>query len=101
MFDFSNYSAESKYYDYSNKLVVGKMKDEKAGVAIKEFDGLKSKMYSFLIDDSSEHEKTKGVNRNVVPTVSHTEYKDVSLNNKCLRRSMNRIQCKDCRIGTY
>ena len=27
MFDFSNYSAKSKYYDNSNKLVVGKMKD--------------------------------------------------------------------------
>ena len=24
-FDFSNYSTESKYYDNSNKLVVGKM----------------------------------------------------------------------------
>ena len=29
MFDFSNYS---KYYNNSNKLVVGKMKDETAGV---------------------------------------------------------------------
>ena len=34
MFDFSNYSTKSKYYDNSNKLVVGKMKDETAGVAI-------------------------------------------------------------------
>ena len=33
-FDFSNYSTESKYYDNWNKLVVGKMKDETAGVAI-------------------------------------------------------------------
>ena len=35
MFEFSNYSAESKYYDDSNKLVVGKMKDKTGGVAIK------------------------------------------------------------------
>ena len=27
MFDFSNYSTKSKYYDNSNKLVVAKMKD--------------------------------------------------------------------------
>ena len=27
MFDFSNYSSKSKYYDDSNKLVSGKMKD--------------------------------------------------------------------------
>ena len=39
MFDFSNYSTKPKYYDNSNKLVVGKMKDETGGVAIKEFVG--------------------------------------------------------------
>ena len=36
VFDFSNCSAEPKYYDDSNKLVVGKMKDETGGVAIEE-----------------------------------------------------------------
>ena len=36
MFDFSNYSTKSKYYDNSKKLVVGKMDNETAGVAIKE-----------------------------------------------------------------
>ena len=40
--DFSNYSTKSKYYDNSIKLVVGKMKDETASVAIQEFVGLKS-----------------------------------------------------------
>ena len=49
IFDFSNYSAKSKYYDYSIKLVVGKMKDETAGVAIKGFVGSKPKIYSFLV----------------------------------------------------
>ena len=34
MFDFSNYSTKSKYCDNSNKLVIGKMKDETGGVAI-------------------------------------------------------------------
>ena len=34
MFDFSNYSTKLKYYDDSNKLVIGKMKDETGGVAI-------------------------------------------------------------------
>ena len=50
MFDFSNYSAKSKYYDDSNKLVVGKMKNEIVDVSVKEFVGLKPKMYSFLVD---------------------------------------------------
>ena len=65
MFDCSNHSAESKRYDDSSKLVVGKMKYETGGVAIKEFVGLKPKMYSFLIDDSSEHKKVMAVNKNV------------------------------------
>ena len=34
MFNFSNYSTKSKYYDNLNKFVVGKMKDETAGVMI-------------------------------------------------------------------
>ena len=51
------YSAESKFYYGSNKLLFGKMKNETGGAAIKEFVGLKPKMYLFLVDDSSEHKK--------------------------------------------
>ena len=91
MFDFSNYSAKSKYYDDSNKLVVSKMKDETVGVAIKEFVGSKPKIYSFLADGSSEHKQTKSVNKNAVAATSYNKYKDVLLNNKCLRHSVNRI----------
>ena len=58
-------------------------------------------MYSFLIDDNSEHKKAKGVNKNVAARIYHGEYKDVLLNKKCLRYSINRIQTKDHRIGTY
>ena len=61
------------------------MKDETGGVAIEEFAGLKPKMYLFLVDDNSERRKAKGVNRNVVARITHSEYKDVFLNNKCLR----------------
>ena len=101
MFDFSNYSTKSKYHDDSNKLVIGKMKDKTAGAAIEEFVGLKPKIYSYLIGDNSEHEKAKGVNRNIVPTISHKEYKDILLKRKYSRHSMNKIQSKDHKIGTY
>ena len=87
MFDFSNYS-KSKYY-VSKKSAVGKMKDETGGVASREFVGLKPKMHSFLLDGSSEHKNAKGANQNVVATIRHSEYKDVLLNKKCLRHSMN------------
>ena len=89
----------TKYYDNSNTLVIGKMKDETAEVVIEEFVTLKPKMYSYL--HNSKHKKAKGVNRNVVATISHSKYKDVLLNKKCLRHSMNRIQSKDHKIGTH
>ena len=41
------------------------------------------------------------MSRNIVATISLNEYKDVLLNQKCLRDSMNRIQSKDHKIGTY
>ena len=37
LFDFSNYSKDSKFFDESNKKVTGKMKDEYGGVIIDEF----------------------------------------------------------------
>ena len=91
MFDFSNYLTKSKYYDNSNKLVVGKMKDETASVTIEEIVRLKPKMYQYLVDNNSEHEKVMGVNKNVVATKGHKEYKDVLLNKKYSRYSMNKI----------
>ena len=100
MSDFRDYSSKSKYYDDSNKSVIGKVKNETGGVAIEEFVGLTSKMDSLLVDNT-KRKKGKPVNKNVVGTISHNEYKDVLLKNKCLRHSMNRIQIKDHRIGTY
>ena len=100
MFDFSNYSAKSKHYDNSNKLVVGKTKDEMDGVAIEEFTVLKSKIFRSLVDDSSEHEKVKGWNKNVNARISHSEYKNALLSNKCVRHWINRIQSKKHIIGT-
>ena len=59
IFNFSNYSTKSRYYDDSNKLVIGKMKGETGGVTIEEFVGLKSKMYLLLSEDDIEHKKKK------------------------------------------
>ena len=69
---------------------------------------MKLKIYSFLVEEYSEHKKANVVNRiinerirNVVATVSDNEFKDVLLNNKCFRQSINRIQRKDHRLGIY
>ena len=34
LFDFSNYSKDSRFYDESNERFIGKMKDEYGGVII-------------------------------------------------------------------
>ena len=99
IFDFSNYSTKSKYYDNASKLVFRKVKDETSGVATETFIGLKPQMYSLLVDDNSEYKYAKRVNKNVVATIGHNEYKDVLLNKKSLRHSMNTNQSKDQRIG--
>ena len=101
MFDFSNYSAKSKYYNNSNKVVVDKMENKTAGVSIEEFVGLKPKMNSYLVNENSQHKKAKGENKNVALTINHNGYKAVLLNKKRLTRSMNRIQNKDHKIETY
>ena len=72
--------------------MVCKMKDETTGVLIKEFVGLKLKMYSFLVDDCSEHKNSKYVNRIFVEKITHIECKNVLSNPDRLRHLMNRIQ---------
>ena len=52
-------SFKSKSYDDSNKLVIGKMKDEAGGVAIEEFIGLKSNIYLFLVDNSEQKKRKR------------------------------------------
>ena len=99
MFDFSNYSPESKNSNDLNKLAVSKMKDKSGGIAIKELVGLKPGMCSFLVDNSSEH--NKGLNKNVAEKVTHSECKDNLLNKKGLRHLMIRIQSENEKIGNY
>ena len=82
------------FYGNSNKLVVSKIKHETAGVAIKTFVALIPKNVFVFADASSEHEKEKGVNKNVVAAISHNEYKDVLMNSNSLLHSVNRIQSK-------
>ena len=90
LFDFSNYSKDSKFYDDSNKKDVGKMKDEMGGNIIDEFIGLKSKMYAIKKIDGRESNTAKGVSI----VTEFNELKDVFFNKKIIRHKMKRIQAK-------
>ena len=50
------------------------MKDEMCGVAIEEFVGIKQKIYSILVSDSSKYKKPKCVNKNPVAEIGHNEF---------------------------
>ena len=60
LFDFSDYPKDNVLHSDRNKKVLGKMKDETNGKPISEFVGLRSKMYSFVCDDS-ESKRLKGI----------------------------------------
>ena len=51
LFDFSDYTKDSPYFDPTNTKVPGKFKDECAGKPMGGFAGFRSKMYSYLMDD--------------------------------------------------
>ena len=97
MFDFSNYSKDSKFFNETNKKVIGKMKDEFGGVIVSEFVGLKSKMYSMKNIDGKECNTAKGVSI----ATEFNKFKDVLFNEKIIRHKMKRIQSKKHKLWTY
>ena len=71
LFDNSDYPKKSAFFFYKNKKVIEKMKDEAAKMVIKEFIGLRSKMYSYEINNKTT-KKCKGVSK-------HTIKKDITI----------------------
>ena len=71
--DFSNYPLQHPNFNTEYKMVVGKMKDETAGMPILEFVGLRSKMYAYEMCDGVEKKTAKGVKRYVTESKMSTE----------------------------
>ena len=77
-FDTSDYSENhpSGIPAGLNKKVLGKFKDEAAGKIIKEFVGLRAKLYSFKMDEGKENKRCKGIKKAVVEkSITHEDYK--------------------------
>ena len=76
-----------------NKKVLGMFKDEAAGKSIKEFVGLRSKLYSFKMDEGKENKRCKGIKKAVVErTIRHEDYKTCLTTGKEQLRRQNIIR---------
>ena len=71
-----------------NKKVLGMFKDEAAGKIIKEFVGLRAKLYSYkMYEGVEEIKKCKGIKKQVVESsISHEDYKT------CLRTGKEQLR---------
>ena len=90
-YDTSNYAPDHPLFSNENKKVVGKMKDELGGKIMKEFIGLRSKMYSYTGEESGK--RAKGVKKAVLKkTITHDDYKECLLNQQLFRREMTGLR---------
>ena len=102
LFDNSDYSKDSPFHNNINKKVIGKFKDEAAGIPIVEFVGLRSKMYSYIKDNEQSSRTAKGIKKNVIKKqLGHDKYKDVLFNKKQMCHTMRLIKSEKHQIGSY
>ena len=101
-FDNSDYPVDSPFHDTSNKKVIGKMKDEAAGVPITEFVGLRSKMYSYIKENGSGGKTAKGIKKCIIKKkISHENYKETLLGHKQMHHNMKTIRSVKHEISSY
>ena len=76
-----------------NKKVLGMFKDEAAGKTIKEFVGLRAKLYSYKMDEGKENKRCKGIKKAVVKkSITHEDYKTCLTTGKEQLRRQNIIR---------
>ena len=101
-FDNSDYPEYSPFFYKENKKVIGKFKDEAAGIPIIEFVGLRSKMYSYIKDNQKGGKTAKGIKKNVIKNnIKHDDYKETLFNNKQMYHKMKTIRSENHQLGSY
>ena len=97
LFDFSNFSKDSKFYDSQKEMVAGTIKVVNKGISVNKFVGLNSKVHSILSDDGKESNTAKRVNI----ATEFNGIRDTLFNKKIIRHKMKTIQSKKHKLGTY
>ena len=76
-----------------NKKVLGMFKDEAAGKNIKEFVGLRAKLYSYKMEEGKENKRCKGIKKAVIEkSIRHEDYKTCLETGKEQLRKQNIIR---------
>ena len=92
-FDTSDYPTDHFLHSLANKKVIGKMKDETASVPIKEFVGLRSKMYSMTYGGGVEKKTAKGIKKSTIrQSLRHAMYKDALFQEMVTQATMRVIR---------
>ncbi|XP_065180192.1 uncharacterized protein LOC135810627 [Sycon ciliatum] len=91
LYDTSNFPTDHPQYTSANKKVVGKFKDELGEKSMVEFVGLRSKMYSYIGQESAK--RAKGVRKAVLAnTITHKDYVDALLSHRVSSRPMTGLR---------
>ena len=102
IFDNSDYNKKSPFYFDHNKKVIGKFKDEASGIPVTEFVGLRSKMYSYTLDNKQSKRTAKGIKKNIIQNnLSHDNYKKVLLSEEQIHHSMKTIRSMKHQLASY
>lgn len=98
----SHYPKDSKFYEETNKKLIGKFKDEASSIPIVEFVGLRSKMYSYIKDNDKGGKTAKGIKENIIrKNITHEDYKNTLLNNTQMYHKMKTIRSQNHELNSY
>ncbi|XP_058790457.1 uncharacterized protein LOC131663808 [Phymastichus coffea] len=95
-FDTSDYPADNQFgMPLANKKVLGVMKDECNAAIMREYIGLRSKLYSIEIINKDPLKKAKGVKKHTVKnTITHSDYRRCLNEMEIIKRTQCNIRSK-------
>ena len=96
--DFCDYPENHILYNLDNRKRIGFLKDEANGVHIREFIGLKPKMYFILLEEKII-KRAKGVSKSVLSNeIFYKNYYDAVMNQEFCMHSARRLQSMNHKI---
>ena len=100
-FDFSNFPSDHFLHDDSNKRVPGLFKDECNVRPIKEFVGLRSKMYCLSVQGEEDVKVAKGVKKSVINNdLKFSNYMECLIEEETMEHSFRCIRSNQHRVHT-